>query len=579
MRISYSRPCTLLVALFSCVLHARADAQIVIDLSHVTVDAPARARFLAWVDQAVAGSPGYNFSATDAAFAYRLTPTPAYCQLAVARVEAQVAAAEALIANAQRPAVSANQYLYSGEMIRDLALAYDWCPTYSSVAQRARWAAYADQTVWNIWNHALASWGGHAHPWPGWSVTDPGNNYYYSFLEATILWSLANPAATCNASHSQTCRSFLELVKLPPLDLYFSALPGGGSSEGTAYGLSHARLFELYRIWRDSTGINLAALNPHLDESIDWWIHATVPGLDAVAPIGDQARVSYPEIYDYHRNLLLQARAMSTSEPARARASWWLNSISIWRMTSGFNFRHDLLPAGNPGTAPAATWYHATGTGRLFARSGWNADAFWLAFAAGPYNQSHAHQDQGSFTLYGQRGFLAVTENIWSHSGIQQGTEVHNVVRFVHNGETLRQRLNTVSSMSVTTLADGTLRADANLTPAYGSGSPVQGWTRRLDYRDREVEIVDLFQVATGVEAIFQINLPVVPQINGRLARAGALSIDVVEPLDAVLTAVDWTTVGDPDFLRGWKLEVRGSGNGFRVRLGNSDMIFSNGFE
>ncbi len=96
----------------------------------------------------------------------------------------------------------------------------------------------------------------------------------------------------------------------------------------------------------------------------------------------------------------------------------------------------------------------------------------WLAFAAGPYVESHAHQDQGSFTLY-QNTWLAVTENIWSHSGIQQGTDVANLVRFnKSDGSLIAQRTNTTSTLAITsTGAGGALEASADLTPAYGSGS------------------------------------------------------------------------------------------------------------
>src|SRR3546814_9203819 len=73
----------------------------------------------------------------------------------------------------------------------------------------------------------------------------------------------------------------------------------------------------------------------------------------------------------------------------------------------------------------------------------------WVAFSAGAYNESHAHQDQGGFTLFAN-DWLAVTENIWSHSGIQQGTETHNVVRFENGGRVIGQCAPSTSSMTVT---------------------------------------------------------------------------------------------------------------------------------
>ncbi|MEO5625358.1 MAG: hypothetical protein ABIQ70_05065 [Dokdonella sp.] len=89
-------------------------------------------------------------------------------------------------------------------------------------------------------------------------------------------------------------------------------------------------------------------------------------------------------------------------------------------MQSRFNHRHNLLAAGPAGTPPTALTFDAPGTGQLFSRTGWDRRAMWMRFAAGPYLQSHAHQDQGSFTLY-QDTWLAVTENILTRSGIQQG--------------------------------------------------------------------------------------------------------------------------------------------------------------
>ena len=548
-----------------------ADAAVVVDLSYVDANGPAYQRFRTWVNQAVAGSPGYAFSATDAAYAYRISGGNQYCQLAVQMVEAQVATAEAEIAAARRPAVAADSYLEVGDYIRDLSITYDWCAAFTTPAQRTRWAAYAQQAVWNVWNYQQASWGGRAFPWSGWSVSDPGNNYHYSFLEATMYWSLA--------SNNATWRTFLETQKFPQLVAYFAALPGGGSAEGTAYGLSHRRLFELYRIWRDNTGTNLGTQSAHLEDSVDWWMHATVPTMDAVAPIGDQARVSYPEMYDYHRNLVLQARVQTGDAARRARAGWWLGAISVPQMTSGFNFRHDLLSAAPGGsTAPTATWYHATGTGALFARTDWTPSAMWMSFMAGPYNQSHAHQDQGSFNLFFAGDFQAVTENVWSHSGIEQGSEVHNLVRFVQNGTTVRQRTGTTSSMTVTPVAGG-VSVDANLTPAFGTNAAVTNWRRQLVFANRLLTVHDTFAMGAGVQAVFQVNVPVAPVVNGRTATAGALAMRVLQPADATITVLDWRTVDASEYNSGYRLDVRGSGNEFVVELGQAGLLFANGFE
>ena len=549
-----------------------AQAAITLDLGYVNTTSPAYARFKGFVDQAVGGNPGYAFSATDAVYMYRLTGTVAYANLAIQMIETQVSEAEADIAANRNPEVAGDSYLYVGDMIGDLALVYDWCGPLLAPAQRTRWATYAEQAVWNVWNHQQAKWGTRLAPWSGWSVDNPGNNYYYSFLEATMYWTFA--------SNSSTWRTFLQTQKIPPLTAYFATLPGGGSREGTGYGLSFGRLFGLYRFWRDNTNVNLATQNTHLTDSIDYWIHATVPTLDYLAPIGDQSRVSMPEMYDYHRKLVLEARAMTADAGARDRASWWLGHISLPRMSSGFNFRYDMLPAGTSAQAPTALYYHATGVGALFARTDWSPDAMWFAFVAGPYTESHAHQDQGSFTLYAH-DWLAVTENVWTHSGIQQGGDVHNVVRFVQGGNTVPQREGTTSTMTVTPGANGVLDVSANLTPSFDGSAAVTSWQRALHFANRHLTVTDDFAVASGVQAIFQVNTPVQPVITGKTARAGNLLITVTAPATATLTAVEWNPLDPTEFYSGWKLEVRGAGNRFVVDLAEAggDLIFADGFQ
>jgi hypothetical protein len=504
---------------------------------------------------------------------YRITGQAQYCTHAVQVAEAQVAAAEAAMAAAQRPTIAGDSYLEVGPRLAEVALAYDWCASFTTPAQRTRWAAYAEQAVFNVWNPSRAQWGGRPFTWSGWSINDPGNNYHYSFIQATMYWALA--------SNSTTWRDFLTNTKLPTLQSFYATLVGGGSREGTGYGTAHKNLFPLYRVWRDSTGTDLANANSHLTDTISYWIHATVPTFDRFAPIGDQSRNSVPELYDYHRQLMLEARRMSTNAAARDNASWWLGRISVPRMTQGGNFKHDLLPAGGAGVPATALVYHATGVGRLFARTSWNSNATWLAFGAGPYDQSHAHQDQGGFTLF-EADWLAVSENIWSHSGIQGGTEVQNVLRFTQNGTVIRQREPTLSTMTITgTGPGGEVHAVANLTPAYGGQAAVQSWMRGIDFAAGKLTVHDTFSVAANTTATFEINVPVQPVISGRTASAGRLRVNVVSPADATLTAVNWTTV-DSDFNKGWRIDVRGTGNEFVVEMvGNNgaDGIFIHGFE
>lgn len=544
---------------------------IPLDLNYVDKKSPAFGRFKPWVDAAVRGNPGYAFAASDAALMHRLTSKEDYCDLAVRMVEHEVAEAESAMAQGGRPAISGDSYLEVGPRIADLSMTLDSCKAKIEPAQRKRWSDYAEQAVWNVWNPSAAQWAGHAHPWSGWSVDNPGNNYYYSFVEATMYWALA--------SGSGKWMALLRDEKLPPLQAYYAKLEGGGSLEGTGYGAAHMRLFSLYRLWRDATGQDLANANSHADGSIAYWVHATVPTLDRFAPIGDQSRNSVPELYDYHRRLVLEARQLSKDPQAQALASWWLSHISVPEMSSGFNTVHDLLPAGAGDKEPGKRVYHAKGVGQLFARTGWDRAAMWLAFVAGPYNESHAHQEQGGFTLFAN-DWLAVSENIWSHSGIQQGTETNNVVRFERSNADEAQCMAprgdrivhqceqpAAATMSVSEAEDGSVQVDADLTPVYAGNRAVKSWRRNLVFGGRKLLVTDRFSLGSGTLAYFQVNVPVEPRVQGNEAVAGRLRIRVIEPAAASLSVHDWRKVDANEFRKGWRVDVGGSDSGYVVEL------------
>ncbi|MET1163227.1 MAG: hypothetical protein ABWY48_11895, partial [Pseudoxanthomonas sp.] len=537
---------------------------------YTNLGSPAYTRFKSWVDSAVNGSPGYAFAASEAAMMYQLSPETKYCTLAVNMVERQVADAEAAIAAGRNPEVAGDSYLEVGPMISDLSMTLHACSAFVTGAQRTRWSAYAEQTVWNIWNYGSARWGTRSAPWTGWSVNNPGNNYHYSFLEATMYWALA--------TSSPTWMGELRNRRLPALQAYFARLPGGGSSEGTGYGTAQMRLFSLYHLWRDATGTDLANTNTHATDSIYYWINATVPTMDRFAPIGDQSRNSVPELYDYHRRLVLEARQTANADAAQRAATWWLSNIQMknssgvllpgTQMNSGFNFRYDLLPAGTVGTPPSNLVYHATGTGHLFARTGWDVNAMWVAIVAGPYNESHAHQDQGSFTLF-SRDWLAVTANIWSHSGINQGTDVHNLVRFVRNGTVARQCESTtkISTMAVTPGSGGDFVANANLTPAFCDNTAVTSWQRQFTFAGRKLTVRDTFAMTSGTAATFQVNTPVLPTlVNSREATAGRLRVRVLEPANATINSNFSTGKYVEDGAR-YRIDVTGGTTGYVVEL------------
>lgn len=511
----------------------------------------------------------YGYSATDSVVMYRLTGDVQYIQQAIRMVDLFVIAENAQINSGNQPMIAGDSYLEVGHYMEQLALVYDYGYSLLTETQRVAWEAYANQTIYNVWHPNQASWGGVSRPWTGWSINDPGNNYYYSFLKATQLWSLA--------TQNMDLIGFLQQQKYTQLVPFFSQLIGGGSREGTGYGTAMGSLFENYRYWKSSTGEDLSALSQHARDTIDYWIYATVTTLDYYAAIGDQARSSMPRMFDFQRKLVQEAVVLNSGSDAAMRGSWWLNRIKVTdggsgslvgRMRFNYNFRYDLLANNEPELAPSHLVYDASGAGVLFARSDWSESASWLSFVAGIYDQSHAHQDQGSFSFY-KNNWLAVTSNIFSSSGINQGVEVQNIIRFVANGENVRQN-ESVSSKTITDV-DDVLHIDADLTPAYSNHATlISSWTRNLTYTrsTHEINIHDQCSVAAGVQPIWQLHVPMPPvvQADGSIL-AGDLKVTPVLPLNPVIHIVDMDTVST-QYNGGYRIELTGdSGCEFNINL------------
>ena len=339
-------------------------------------------------------------------------------------------AAEAAIGSGSLPAIARDDYLDIGDDIGNLALVYDWC--YDAVGDRRdAWLTYANQAVSNVWNPDTAMWGTTSAKWTGWAIDDPEDNYYYSFLRATMLLGLAAHGEHDGIDAWLT--QFHDTKLVGELVPNFNAnLVGGGSREGTGYGVSLRTLWELYDFWNASTTEDIATMTPQTRASMLMFIHETLPTLDRIAPTGDQSRDSTASFFDYHRAYLEELVHIFPNDPLSPRVLALLRDCSVPEMGQEFMYAYDFMLASD--TAPTmldgmGQTYYAPGAGQFYSRSGWDTHATWINMNAGPYTESHAHQDQGALMIY-KDGWLAYDPVIDSHSGLPQLVADHGTLRF-----------------------------------------------------------------------------------------------------------------------------------------------------
>ena len=530
---------------------------------------PAATRFRDVVDRWVGGASIYGFQIWNAALMGALTGDAMYCDRAVATIDDQVAAEEARIAAGAQPLVAQNSYLHIGDLIGDVMLTYDWCFATASANQRARWLAYANQAVWNVWHPSDAIWGTTPREWTGWSVNNPSNNYFYSFLRATMLVGLAAQGEDAQADGWIT--QFRDVKVLGQLVPTFQAqLAGGGSREGTAYGVSQRGLFHLYDLWEATTGEKLQAKTPHARESMRLFMHQVMPTLDFFAPTGDQPRDMTAAFFDYQRQYLLELIAMYPTDPVAPKAKAMLDASTLPTMDRNELVVYDFLYANDVVAEPMdgmGTDYYAPGIGHVYSRSGWDTQATWVELIGGAYTESHAHQDQGSLMIYKQ-GWLAYDAVVDSDNGIIQETGSHNLVRIAgESGLPIKQVVGTTSQTVALHAGPGWLHAAVDVTAAYKQNPAITKVQRELVYLKPDVVIVyDRVATAPGTTQTWQLASPVQASLAGAtatIAGSHALHVQRLAPAGAAASVTNLANV--TGYRRGYRLEesVGGGDNRF----------------
>lgn len=533
-------------------------------------------RFRNMVDSAVGGTNIYDYKPWYSAMIGVIRGNamyPQYCAHAVSRTETFVASEEAIIATGQRATVSYDVYLEVGDLVGNVMLVYDWCHDVVTPQQRTRWLNYASRAVTNIWDPDAAQWGGVSHPWNGWSINNPVNNYYYSFLRATMLYGIA---AKHDRADADTWLTMFRTTKLNNqlVPLFNSDLAGGGSREGTGYGTAMKGLFHLYYIWEKTTGERIADLTAHTAASMPYLMHSMMPTRDRIAPIGDHARDSTATFYDYQRESLLALSTLYRGTPMarRARSELALSSVPV--MSDSFNIVYDYFYGGADAGVAANlnTAYRGAGTGHLFVRSAWTVNATWLGFLAGPYTESHAHPDGLSLLLF-KNGWLVNDANMQSHSGLQNVQEAHAMVTQRVGGTVVRMYETTTSSAQLTALSQRPLYlyAAANQGTLFNhpsTGNPGAQSKREIVYVKPDIVVVfDRVQYTPGTSTkTFQLPTPYVPVISGRTASisngTSSLRLHAVAPASAVLGSVAYASL-DADFTGGGhRIDVTVTGSG-----------------
>lgn len=500
--------------------------------------------------------------------AFRLSGVDFYRQRAVSIIDSQMTAAFNDMNAGREPDLAGDSYLYAdADYITPAAEVISYGNVSDALKQKV--AAVMRQTYFNIWNPQAASWGGVSHPWSGWSIDNPYNNYHHHFLRLSVVIALAlNDGPILNDVRNQ---------RLPFVLQKMSQKTGGGSLEGSGYGYSYLILYDAYKYWKDSGQEDVATNNTEMANTILWWVHATLPGLNFFLPIGSQPRESIPKIYDYYRALVEEAQYLSGNTRSKSNAGWWLAHIllqhaQVYRQ----NWIDDLYPYNISAPQPTELTFRAAEQGLVVGRTSWASNAVLMSTLMGVFDESHAHAEQGSFIYWCGGGWGSVSNNIFTHSGIWgesgDGSAV-NTLRFYNaagqNDRTnaaMRQRYGTTTVLNFTqNAATGEFHITGDMTSLY-SGAGVSLWKRTIDFVNGVATITDTFATTGGTTAKFQLNVPGNATITGNVITTPNMKATVISPSNPTINIVNMTSI-DGDFQQGQRVDISGGTLGYVVKL------------
>ncbi|MBA3457117.1 MAG: heparinase II/III family protein, partial [Deltaproteobacteria bacterium] len=203
------------------------------------------------------------------------------------------------------------------------------------------------------------------------------------------------------------------------------------------------------------------------------------------------------------------------------------------------------------------TTHHVPGIGQIYTRSGWDTHATWVNLTAGPYTESHAHQDQGSLMIY-KDGWLAYDANIDSKSGLMQATNAHGLVRVDSAGTAIKQIASTTSRVHALATGPGWTYAATDLLPAYKNHASIQKMQREMVYLAPDVVVVyDRVQSTAGTTQTWQLATPTQPAISGgtaTISNAGhQLKVTRLAPSAGPLSTYSFASTAD--YTGGWRLD------------------------
>lgn len=273
----------------------------------------------------------------------------------------------------------------------------------------------------------------------------------------------------------------------------------GACEEGPAYwGHAAGKLYDYLQLLSDLTGGQLSIFDQPIIKNMGEYIVRSYVGNDWVVNFADASAKgggNAPLIYRYGKavnsNVMKSFAAYQESKSGKTNV---ISGRDLFRTFQGLLYAAELASAEPVFTTPRYTWYPETEFCYMT-----NKNGFFVATKGGYNNESHNHNDIGTFSLYLNTTPIFIDAGVGTYTRQTFSRERYNIWTMQSNYHNLpmingtAQAFGSEYKATQVSFNPNRMTFTANIGTAYPEQANVYKWTRSYTLNNSELKITDDF--------------------------------------------------------------------------------------
>lgn len=274
----------------------------------------------------------------------------------------------------------------------------------------------------------------------------------------------------------------------------------GACEEGPSYwGHAAAKMYDYLQILYDGTGGKISIFDEPIVKNMGEYIARSYVGngwvvnfADASAKGGGEA----PLIYRYGKAVGSEMMMTYAAYRNNLQQTGLSNGIDFFRTLQNILYDDEFKKANADFHSPAYTWYPETEFCYMT-----NKEGFFLAIKGGFNNESHNHNDVGSFSLYLDTVPLFIDAGVGTYTRQTFSHERYTIWTMQSNYHNLpaingvQQSYGAEYRSSDVMFKPGRMSFSADIANAYPEEAQVKKWVRSYTLSNATVRITDVFSL------------------------------------------------------------------------------------